>query len=499
MDWFSVAVALLLPWLAGALWLRLLWTEPAPGRWPMLIGYGGVLGALLTAFLLHLMGSLGLALRVWPALIVFILAIACAVWLLWRSRTHPGQDMTAGRERISGEALPIVAAMPAWQWMLFALLLVWVLVRLSGLTLEVWWRPLYPWDAWTTWAVRARAWAELQSLVPFISPEVWLSGPSTSAYTISAWAYPSTVSLFATWPALAYGAWNETAANLPWIGCALALLFGFYGQARRWGASPLEALVAIWLLASLPLLNTHIALAGYADLWLGTLLGLALMAFLHWARDRDWRQGLIALGLVLCLPLVKDEGAVWAALFVPALVAVWLPLRGWLLLAALSAALGLGVWMGGWLADGLRLTLPLLGELALAPDRIDIPGLGNFELAYQGDWQPIWKHLFVLSSWHLFALLLLLALALAIDQGLRGGLTEPWQRAGLAWVLAALLALYLLFFWTLAAEWAAKGTSINRILLQFAPALLFWMLSLWVQIKTHPGPWRNARGQSLPG
>jgi hypothetical protein len=201
---------------------------------------------------------------------------------------------------------------------------------------------------------------------------------------------------------------------------------------------------------------------------------------------------------VLCLPLIKDEGAVWAALFVPALVAVWLPLRGWLLPAALSVALGLGVWTGGWLADGLSLTLPLLGELTLAPDRIDIPGLGNFELAYRGDWQPIWRHLFVLSSWHLFALLLLLALTLAIYQVLRGGLTESWQRAGLAWVLAALLAFYLLFFWTAAAAWAAKGTSINRILLQFIPALLFWMLTLWVKLKTHPDRWLHARAQSRP-
>ena len=495
MAWISVAVALLLPWLASVLWLRLLWSEPAPGRWPMLIGYGGVLGSLLTALLLYLMGSLGLALRVWPALSLFMLAIAGAGLLLWRSRAHPSNRAGIGAEPSPDKLQSVAASMPAWQWVLFALLLVWLLIRLMGLALEVWWQPLFPWDAWTTWAVRARVWTELQALVPFISPRDWLGDPTAAAYTIDAWTYPATVSLLATWPALAYGAWNETAANLPWIGCALALALGFVGQARRWGASPLEALVAVWLLFSLPLLNTHIALAGYADLWLGTLLGLALMAFLHWARDRDWRQGLMALVLVLCMPLIKQEGAVWATLFVPALLALWLPLRGWLLLAVLLAALALGVWLTG----GLSLTLPLLGELSIAPDRIQVPGLGDYQWAYQGDWQPIWRHLFVFSNWHLLAFALLVALAVALYQALRGSPTEAWQRAGLAWVLAALLAFYLLFFWTVAAEWAAKGTSINRILLQFVPALVFWMLTLWVKLRTHPDSLPQARGQSRPG
>lgn len=475
MAWLSVAVALLLPWLAVVLWLRLLWCEPAPGRWPMMIGYGGVLGPLLSALLLYLTGSLGLPLRVWPTLVLLLIAVVAAGWLLWRPRFHPGNRAGVNAQAPPGKLPSVAFAMPAWQWALFVLLLIWVLIRFAGLALEVWWQPLYPWDAWTTWAVRARVWTELQSLVPFVSSRDWLGDPAAAAYTIDAWAYPPTVSLLATWPALAYGAWNETAANLPWIGCALSLALAFYGQARRWGALPLGTLVAVWLLFSLPLLNTHIALAGYADLWLATVLGLALMAFLHWTRDRDWRQGLTALVLVLCLPLIKDEGLVWATFFIPALLALWLPVRGWLLLAAVLVALAIGIWIAG----GLSLRLPLLGEFSIAPDRIQVPGIGDFAVAYQGDWRPIWKHLVGRSSWHLFTVLLLFSLAVTLRRVLRAGPSEPWLRAGLAWVVAALVAFYLLFFWTEAAEWAVKGTSVNRVMLQFAPALLFWMLTVW--------------------
>jgi hypothetical protein len=69
----------------------------------------------------------------------------------------------------------------------------------------------------------------------------------------------------------------------------------------------------------------------------------------------------------------------------------------------------------------------------------------------------------------------------------RGAYRDPAHRAGLAWVLAALLAFYLLFFWTAAAAWALSGTSLNRILLQFAPALAFWMLSVWMRLTVGTG------------
>jgi hypothetical protein len=46
-------------------------------------------------------------------------------------------------------------------------------------------------------------------------------------------------------------------------------------------------------------------------------------------------------------------------------------------------------------------------------------------------------------------------------------------------VLGAIAAFYVLFFWTPAAEWVRLGTSGNRIMLHFAPALVFWLMTLW--------------------
>ncbi|MCF8014859.1 MAG: hypothetical protein K9L65_04020, partial [Chromatiaceae bacterium] len=489
---------------------QILWRGPQPrqlsqpttdGRWPMLLGYGYILGALLSAALLYLTGISGLPLSVWPALLVISLLAFGAAWLIRNPSALPMLAPQQAAQHHTGlnpqaapadtdASLPDTAVspsghassseqgmtpsrtvlpqtpsiMPAWQWVIFTALLIWVGIRLAGLALELWWQPLFPWDAWTTWGVRARVWTELHSLVPFIAPEVWLADPESPAYTIEAYDYPLTVSLLAAWPALAFGDWNESVAKLPWLGCALALGLAFYGQARRWGASPLVALIFIWGLFSLPVLNSHIALAGYADLWMATLVGLAFMALAHWARCCDRRQGLLVLVLVLCMPLIKEEGVVWSALFGPALIVIWLPSRWWLLISTL-AVVAVGTL---FMLTNLQQTIPLLRD---------------FQLSYQGGWEPLWEHIFLRSSWHLFGVLLMLTTTVALTQELVGATSQPEYRATLAWNLMVLGAFYLLFFWTPAAAWAASGTSVNRILLHFAPANAFWMMIVWLQLR----------------
>lgn len=432
----AVALALALPWLTAVLWLRLLFPEPAAGRWPLLVGYGYLLGMLGVTLLLRLQAALGLGLGWWLPL----LALTALAVLAWRR----------ARQTEIHTILAHGHGFRPWFLIAMALLVALIGARLLTLALELWWLPLYPWDAWTTWAVRAKVWTAAGDLVPFVAPENWLIQPHAAAYSIRAWDYPPAVSLLAAWPVLAFGSWNETVANLPWLGCVLALVLAFYGQARRWGAAALTTLVCLWLLVSLPMLNTHVALAGYADLWLATALGLAFFAFLHWVRDGDRRQAGLALVAALAALLIKQEGLIWVLLFLPALALARLrPV--WLL--GLAVAGVLGIWSA----------LPLLSA---------------FPLAYSGVWTPLMQHLFLLDNWHFLPVLLAAALVAASMRVVRDW-GDPALRAGLVWVLGTLTAIYLLFFWTPASEWVRQGTSVNRILLQFAPAWLFWMLTVW--------------------
>ena len=466
MEGWRVGLALGLPWLVGALWLRVLWRDATAGGWPLALGYGYILGLLATTLLVRAQAAFGLPLNfVGPAMMLAALALAGGGFMWLRTAVSNPHPMHKPEDADAGER---------WRQILFALLLIGLGVRLIGLALEVWWRPLYPWDAWTTWTVQPRVWSELHQLVPFVDAQRWLADVSASVYTLEAWTYPKTVPLLALWPTLAFGAWNETAANLPWIGCVLALGLGFYGQARQWGASALTALIFTWLLLSLPLLNTHVALAGYADLWMAAVFSLAVIAFLQWARDGDRRQGLLAALLALACPLIKHEGAVWLLLFPPMLLAARLRGRWLLILTGLAAALGLGWRLTGGVAFGI----PGLGEFHLTPDLIQVPYLGRFVLGYRGSWDPVVMNFLVLANWHLLWYLALAVAGAVLIGGVRRGATR-WQRVELVFIVTSLLALFILFFMTDAQRWAEQYTSINRVFLDFVPAFLFCILTVF--------------------
>jgi hypothetical protein len=462
MEEFRVGLALIIPWLAGTLWVRALWRNAPVGGWPLALGYGYFLGLLAAILLLRGQAAMRGSLDWIGPLIVLGLLGLVGGGLAWRRNLppHPYLPPREGKELDAPE-----------RQVLFVLLLAWLGWRLFLLAQEVWLRPLYPWDAWSTWGVRARVWSELRQWVPFVSPERWLADASGSVYTVHAWQYPDAVSLLALWPTLAFGAWHEPVAHLPWLGVAVALGLGFYGQARLWGVAPLTALIFVWLLLSLPMLDTHVALAGYADLWLAAVLGLAVCALLQWARTGDRWQGVLALLLALASPWIKREGLVWVLLLIPALVAVWTPRHYWRWLAG-GFLLAL---MGWFVVGGVVFTVAGWGEVRLTPEIIQLPVIGRFELHYHDIREPVVRNLLVLGNWHLFGYLLLAALLL----GLPKALVEPWRLAGIVVTGSGLLMLFVLFFFTEAYLWAAQYTSINRVFLHFAPALLFWALTVF--------------------
>lgn len=463
MDWWLVGLTLGLPWVAGSVWVRASWRGSLTRDWPLAIGYGYVLGLLIVTLLLRLQHLVGLKPDILGPMLMIGALTLLGCWLLWH-QTKANSCFEINKNEL--------CLKPQWQRWIFIALLAWLSWRLMSLALEIWWRPLYPWDAWTTWAVRPKVWAELGQLAPFVDPQRWLADNSGAAYTIEAWTYPITVPLLALWSTLAWGQWNETAANLPWLGLALAFGFGFYGQARWWGATPLLALVFAWLLLSLPLLDTHIALAGYADLWMAAVFSLAAIAFFQWLRTGHYPQGILALMLACACPFIKLEGTVWLAMFIPALMVRWL--RDWqlYLLAIILVVLGI-IW---WWVGGITFKVPGLGEFLLRPDVIQVPYLGRFGLAYRGTWTPVLKNFFALANWHLYWYLFVVAIVIAVP----ALWAERWRRAMVVFVGSCLLMLFVLFFLTDAQRWAEEYTSINRVFLHCVPVLLFWIMTVFV-------------------
>jgi hypothetical protein len=202
----------------------------------------------------------------------------------------------------------------------------------------------------------------------------------------------------------------------------------------------------------------------------------------------------LAVLLGLACPLIKQEGTVWLLLFIPALLAA--RLRGWLLLILAGAAAVLV--LGWWLAGGVDFMVPGLGEVRLTPELIQIPYLGRFGLGYRGGWDPVFKNVLVLANWHLFGYLVLVAAGMTVVQEARGK-AERWFRAEWVFVISSLLALFVLFFLTDAQRWAEQYTSINRVFLDFVPAFLFWVLTVFHRLAPNVSSAREDGSERLGG
>lgn len=460
MTALAVALAILLPWSTGIL---LVWAAAArlgPVHPATLGGYGFLAGFALLAALLKAWHFMGLTLEFSTLSWVLALLIACAAGL--------GRHFPARQDRLTGggPAQPL----RAWEMLALACLSVLLVLHLGTALGEIIWRPTFPWDAWSAWTYRARVWFEQQSLAPIVDAKTWLEISETGTYTTEAHHYPAAVPLMQTWIALSMGRWEDTLINLPWLFCAAALGLAFYGQGRDWGIPRVMAASFVYLLLSLPLLDTHVALAGYADLWLATAYAMAGLALLQWARTRDWMQGLLALLMGCICALIKLEGLLWTLSLVPAALSVIAPRLT--LGIALLAILGMVAIVG---AGGVYLQIAGVGELAIGPKGVTLPQLGTFPLSYRSEWGPLLRNLFVLGNWNLLWYLWVgIGVLLVVRRPRVAGLLPACLLIG-----TSSTVLFAIFFLSPAAQWARDYTAINRLLLQVVPLYSF-IAQIWL-------------------
>lgn len=469
----GLLIALVLPGLVGFVWLEVLWRrfagpepEPEPVRaspLPLLIGYGYLVGMLATTLLMRLFDVLGMGLRFGPIVMVLIVAGAAGLWL---RRRHP----TIQRPKTARPPATTIAPAPATATALtIAAIAVLGVLILSHVVLaagEALVRPLFPWDAWASWAQKARVWFELGHMAPFVSSETWPSERLAGKLTVVGHAYPPTIPLIQVWTLLGLGRWDEVAMNLPWVLCMGSLGLALYGQLRWYGLSALGALAAVYLLVSLPLLNTHVALAGYADLWMAATVSLAGMALAQWMRDGDRRQAVLAVILMLAATQIKREGMIWAGVLLLAVLVCTLPRR---LVYASGAGLALAI-IGIFAAGGVQLEIPFAGLLEISTERLRIPMLGSFRIGVFDTGPAVLENLFLAGNWHLLWYAIACLLVAAWLPRLRG---LPGVAAALAITITGLAMVFAAFFLTDLSKWAISATSINRILLHLAPMVIF--------------------------
>lgn len=447
-DALRLAGGWALPWLAGiavvaslALRGRDVSEGSRPGEWPWIAGSGFFTGAFLLTVWMRALSAAHIRFSIASiALPLAALGIALAA-VAWRRARAPGIRSASTIEPSSNAARAVWVGLAAWLAVRFALLL-----------MEVTWIPLYPWDAWHQWATKARVWYEFGRLVPFVDAGSWFVSHG-AAWTDAAPNYPATVPLWQVWSCLALGRWDDALMNIPWWLTAVALALAAYGAVRTAGGSALAAMIAAWLVSSLPLANAHVALAGYADLPMAAYYGVAAIALWRWTQARRAGDAALTVLLALACPSIKAPGLIWALTLVPAVVITIAPRRGLRVV-------------------GIAVAVALFGLLVLA--RIH-PVVFGYQLHL--DFAPAWEGLadsfFLLGNWNL---LWYVAIACAIVMW-RELASRPMLPLSLTLGIGFLF-LAVVFAFTNARDWVSNQTTINRAVLHIAPLVCVWIVLL---------------------
>jgi hypothetical protein len=434
------------------------------GGWPRrrfdlttTLGGGWIIGALLCGQLMRLLAAQGLSAG-FARVATCGLILGAAGWVIaWfvreRSggiRAQPPPPTMSRGERFVATALLVALAWRAW-------------LLASDVVLH----PVLPWDAWAVWAMKAKAWVLAGHAAPYVPFSRWLIMPEVDVRTASAWNYPEALPWTLAWFAADVG-WIEPWINLLWFGLWAGLLVAHYGQWRALGVSSVHALAGVYLLGSLPLLDAHVALGGYADLWVAALMSLAGHAWLRWRETRDRRQLLIVSGVVVLLPMLKLEGAVWSIVLGAAVVFGGLPRRlrsKRFLIGAVVASIAIALCVTlsvPWVAVARRY---VQDSIVVDGSRIgsSLHALAN-ALWGQWNWNLLWFALPAALFWR----------------------RARWTRSTAVrrmFVLVAvpLLLIVGLFVLTTAARYAQSYSAVNRLLLQLTPMLVsLLVLVLWL-------------------
>lgn len=453
MDFIRLLLGLLLPWIGGYYWLVTIENRFSPDKTPnrlrqlgygLFLGYAGLQGIILAS------ATVLKRVDFWPVIAVIALITSAAALLPRTSR------------QLRREQAPHHRASPAAR-ILFAILLSWATLHLVLAAIEILNRPVYPWDAWLAWIYRAKAWFFSSNVYQLASPTDWLAGTATSPYTIDAHGYPTFASIIPFWAALSLGRWSETLVNTPVLCCAVALGLGIYGQCREQGIPPLLSIAAAYFLLSIPLVGTHLSLAGYADIWLAGFTGLGFAALIPALANKNKLHILLGLGMLALGIGVKNEGTVW---FYLALAVLLLStIRSRIVLAALAGAVLLGI--ASWTSGFTYLEVPFAGGVGVLNGKVHIPFAGSHQIQVHNILLPYFSSFFAYGSWHLlWSLLLFLTGSLYFLR------KSPIARVMAIFLLLILASQAFIFGFTEQGRWATSYTAINRLPMHFVPAIV---------------------------
>lgn len=334
---------------------------------------------------------------------------------------------------------------------------------------------IFPWDAFTTWMYRAKAWVLEDTITPLIYSDEWLAKGGGESFAVYASEYPTTLSILAAFPTSLADGWNARAASLPWSFALLALAFTSFGAARLAGHSRMISLLGVYFLSSSALLTAHASFAGYGDIWMALSSGMGLALLLVWRVAGSPSALWLGLSLLAVGAQFKTEGWLWLGLgfaFIvldKTLVAVrW----QWLLLCVIAIAL-LFISL-----DLTTVSLGPLGQWGITDTRVYVGLIGDYALRPYNPATDYWRSFTHSPNFHLLAVSVTGALAVIT--------INHKEKARPFWILLGLIAISQIIIFGLSDKslFAQSGTAINRLVLHFLPVFVFTAGHALAQLET---------------
>lgn len=463
MNYFSLAAALILPWITGIFTLASLQRSNSKNNHSILagqIGYGFFIGYLILYGLIRLSFNLtgNLELK-WVMGALVSLSLLALLVIRYRRKGH-----------FSHPTLTNTSNPSVWEKVAFTTLIILTATHLVFNLLETIWTPLLPWDAFSAWTHVAKVWFYTGELTDFVPAAQWLAQPDSPAYTSHAYNYPIFSSLMQLWTAVGLGSWSETLINLPQLLCGLAIGMALFSECRQQGASRLISLSVCYLFLSIPLINTHLSLGGYADIWLAGFTGLGFVKLITGLKEQQPIAITGGLLLIATATLIKNEGLIWFLLALLTTAIFQLSSRQLLTTLALTSAAILACL----LLETTSLELGTLGRVGYFEGKIFAPNMPGLTFQYHNVWPAYFKNFFLMGSWNLLWLLVFTSLVTALIPPY-----TPTKKLVTTFVLIFLAGQFFIFFLTDQARWAEKYTALNRLPLHFSPALIYACFLLW--------------------
>lgn len=297
----------ILPSAYGGLVLYAILRKTVNWRTPDLLiifGAGTYVGPVLLASLMFMSLKLSINPYSWIMLPLSITVICLA----WGIGSFSEKIPTPSEHRITARCygrnvqtyLPLIFFSVAW----LTLILVWLFI-------ETWNNPTIAWDAVWSWGLYANA----QIISSF----------SESPSVIHTDVHPATVSMISSWSAY----WASSLPQSSFIYASNAILYlgwvlisaGFLLKETN---SANISIIGTLIIISSPMLESHIALGGYADLWLSTGLIAGFALILTSQYPPQMPKIILGLVVIASTTLVKSNGFMYAGLVIFSLLLAWL-------------------------------------------------------------------------------------------------------------------------------------------------------------------------------